>query len=366
MKSFKYTLYLFLLIIVMSCEKKPAPAVVDFKPAFGPEKTLIVVKGMDFEEVTSIKFDDGVDADFNPSFGTDSALLFRVPFNAKLGPNMITITTETGETSFPFRVTLEAPEVEEFYPKSANQGDQITITGKNFFEPLEVLFFDSIAGKIIFHSPDSVVVEVPANVKKGKIKLKANGGSSFTGEQFFSTKEILVNDFDGKGVRSETNKWDFYGFIDQLNSAAAVQKSNPNPVSGNFLKLTGKDIGSQWIGGTENHSNDVNVFKTFDINSDINNTFIEMDLNSNSSTKTHLIVVMAERDGSPNDFTYTTQIEWSGWKKIRIPLNRFKDVSGVTINPKKIKAVKLHLYNELKTAAKLEANIDNLKFILIN
>jgi hypothetical protein len=366
MKYLNYAFVLLISILVISCGEKPAPFVAKFKPAFGPEKTLITVTGMDFEGITSIKFDDGVNADFNPSFGTDSALLFRVPPDAKLGNNMITITTETGEVSFPFRVTLEAPEVEDFRPKSANLGGRITILGKNFFEPLEVLFFDSIAGNIVYHDPDSIIVEVPANVKKGRLKVKANGGSSLTGELFFSTLEILVNDFDGKGVRSETNKWQFYGFIDQQNAAAAIQKTNPIPVSGNFLKITGKDIGSQWIGGTENHTNDVDVFKAFNILSDVNNSFIEMDINSNGSQKTHLILVLAERNGSPNDFTHTIQLDWTGWKKVRIPLNRFKDVNGATVNTEKIKAVKLHLYNELKITSKLEANIDNLKFILIN
>jgi hypothetical protein len=72
---------------------------------------------------------------------------------------------------------------------------------------------------------------------------------------------------------------------------------------------------------------------------------------------------LAERNGSSNDFTSTIHLDWSGWQKISLPLNRFKDVNGATINPQKIKAIKYHLYNELKSAKKLEANIDNVRFV---
>jgi hypothetical protein len=352
-------------ILLAACSKEEPPVVVKFHPAYGAEKTLITVEGMHFKDLLAINFDNNVAADFNPSFGTESALLFRVPKGAPLGDNQILIKTKTGEYRFPFKVTLEPPEIKDFYPKSANQGDYVTILGKNFFQPLEVLFVDSIAGKIVFSDKDSIRVEVPPGVKKGRLKVKANGGPALTGEVFYSTTEILVNDFDGSGIRSDTKKWLFYGTIDQT-ANNAVQAIIPSPISKNFLKISGKDGGTIWIGGTESQSNDPAVFNVFDIKSSIEDTFIEMDINSNGSKDTHLIIVLAERGGSANDFTYTIKLDWTGWRKERIPLNRFKDVNGFTINAQKIRTVKLHLYNELKVTKKLEANIDNLKFIQIN
>ncbi|NNF35320.1 MAG: hypothetical protein HKN68_14505 [Saprospiraceae bacterium] len=354
-----------LISLMLSCTKAEGPEILSFSPDFGPKETLITVEGMNFDELTSIHFDNEILANFNPSFGTNTALLFRVPEQAPLGENQVVIQTEAGETSFPFRVTLEPPEIFDFNPKSANEGELVSILGKNFFEPLEILFFDSIPGNIIHSQEDSILVEVPSNVKKGRIKVKANGGSALTGEVFFSTTDILVNDFDGNGFRSETEKWLFYGNIDQ-NVNTAVQSSNPAPIEGNYLKISGIDPGSIWIGGTESHSNDPEVFSVFEINSDIDNTFIELDINNNGSDKTHLIIVLAERNGSPNDFTHTIHVDGSGWKSESIPLNRFKDVDGFTIDPSKIRVVKLHLYNELRTNRRLEVNIDNLKFIQIN
>lgn len=352
-------------ILFIGCGKVSPPAVAEFSPIFGPEETLITVQGMNFETVTYINFDNDIAANFNPSFGTDSALLFRVPEFATLGDNMIRIGTEGGETTFPFRVTLKAPEVSGFAPKSANEGAIVSITGKNFFEPLEVLFFDSIPGNIVYAAEDSLAVEVPAGVEKGRLKVKANGGSSQTSEVFFTTTDILVNDFDGNGLRSETTKWIFYGSVEQ-NAFNAVQNANPEPINQNYLKISGTDPGTVWVGGTENHSYDVNDFDVFPIASDINNTFLELDVHNNGRDKTHLIIVLAERAGSANDFTETIHLEEDGWNRISIPLSRFADLDGFTVDPQKIRAVKLHLWNELGSTLPLEANIDNLKFVQIN
>ena len=351
------------LFFMVSCSDAGPPEVVTFTPDFGPVSTLITVEGNNFDELISLDFNDGVTADYNPSFGTNTALLFRVPVDAPLGDNMITMTTPSGTTSFPFRVTLEAPSIFNFSPQSANEGAIVSITGKNFFEPLEVLFFDSIPGNIIFASEDSIAVEVPANVQRGRLIVNANGGAATTPEFFFSTNELLVNDFDGNGIRAETVRWLFYGNIDQ-SATTAIYDANPEATSGNFLKLTGTDTGGIWIGGTESHSNaQGDDFDVFEINSDINNTYVEFDINSNGRTDTHVIIVLAERDGSINDFTQTIPVDWEGWKTVSIPFNRFADLEGALPNPQKIRTIKFHLFNEASSNLPLEINLDNIKFI---
>jgi hypothetical protein len=352
-------------LLFFSCSKQNPPAVLEFEPLFGPEGTLIKVKGSGFNDLLAINFNDGVRADFNPSYGKENALLFRVPEFAPLGDNKILIATEYGETTINFKVTLEAPEIKDFKPKSSQEGQIVTIYGKNFFEPVTVLFADSIAGKIVSLTPDSLKVEVPPNVIKGKIKVKANGGPALTSEVFFTTSEILVNDFDGNGVRADTKKWLFYGSIDQ-NANNAVQGTLPAPISKNYLKITGKDPGTVWIGGTESYSNDVDVFPAFKIKSKLDDTFVEFDIHNNGIKETFLIIVLDERNGSQNDFSYTLKVDQTGWRKERIPLNRFKDDTGLTLNPQKIKTIKMHLINQGKSSKRLEANIDNIKFIQIN
>jgi len=359
MRTTTMNLLLLAATLWVGCGNPEPPSVATASPEFGPPETLITVTGANFTDLLAINFNDGVRADFNPSFGKDSALLFRVPLDAPLGDNDILIATEHGETTVPFRVTLEAPQVRDFNPKSANEGQTIYITGENFFEPLEVLFFDSLPGNIVFHSPDSLVVEVPPGVQRGRILVKANGGESLTQENFFSVTEIVINDFDGQGLRSATEQWLFYGNIDQ-DASTAVEGGG---VAENYLRLSGTDPGSIWVGGTETNQDGI---ENFGITSNLNNTFIEMAVNNNGRDHTHLIIIVKEKDGSFNDFQLTEPIDWDGWQDLRIPLNRFKDLNGAPPDPTKINTVKLHLYNELGSTQPLEVNIDNLKFIQVN
>jgi len=167
-------------------------------------------------------------------------LLLRIPEEVALGDHVVTIETEGGTATTNFKVTLEAPEIYRFEPESADVGQEITIYGENFFEPLEVYFFDSIQANIINLTPDSIRVVVPEGVEKGALTVVANGGLTRSPVQFFSTNTILINDFDGNGLRGETNKWIFVGSVDQ-NANNATQNTNPAPKDGDFLKLTGAD-----------------------------------------------------------------------------------------------------------------------------
>jgi len=210
-----------------------------------------------------------------------------------------------------------------------------------------------------------MVIIVPEGVEKGRISLMANGGFTRSPINFFTVNPILVNDFDGNGLRSETDKWIFRGSIDQ-NKNTAVQNRVPEPIDGNYLKISGQDdLNISWIGGAENHTWDVEQFQTFGITTGANNTLIEMDINNNGRKKTNIILVLLEKDGSPNDFALTTKVDWNGWEKISLPLIRFQDLNGFTVDPAKIKTLKIQLIDADDSNEKLEVNVDNIRFVEI-
>lgn len=366
MKNILFYLTVLSAIIGTSCNKYEAPSITTISPIKGPVETLIVIEGANFEDIISLNFNDGVAANFNPSYGSETGVLLRVPLDAPIGDNVITIETKGGTVTADFKVTLDAPELTSFYPVSGEVGGTVTFLGENFFEPIEVLFFDSIAGDILFLSPDSMVVEIPEGVEKGFLTIKANGGDISTNIQFFSVTELLVNNFDGEGIRSQTENWLFYGGILQTSSNTAIRSANPDPIDNNFLKLSGVDPGSVWIGGTESHAWDINDFDVFPIVSDLTNTFLEMDLNNNGREDSHIVLILTERAGSPNDFTYNQDINQEGWNHLSIPLSRFEDVNGLQIDPQIIKNLKVHLVNNNMATSAIEANIDNIKFIQVN
>ncbi len=364
----KFRHIFFLLIfsyLFFSCKDAPAPIIESVDPVFGPAETLVVFEGSNLNDLETLSFSGQV-VNFNTAYNSDNALLFRVPANIPLGDHEVVFTTAGGSVSTNFRVTLEAPEIFNVTPEFASSGDIVTITGKNFFDPVTVYFHDSIMADIIYLAPDSMEVVVPQGIEKGRIVVWANGGRALSPINFFSVNSILVNDFDGNGVRAETENWLLTGFVDQTNMTDAVQNSSPEPINNNFLKLTGKDnLNISWVGGAENNSQDVTVFENFGITNSAANTLLEMDINNNGNKKTKLILILNERDGSPNDFTQTIDVDWNDWDRISIPLNRFEDLDGFIIDPAKIKTIKFHLTDDDASNPPLEVNIDNIEFIEI-
>ena len=257
-------LMLTMILGLMSCEKPASPTLIGISPTFGPKETLVTFEGENLSDIISLKFSDQI-VNFNTAYNSENALLFRIPSNVPLGEHVVTIETEGGMVQTNFRVTLEPPEIFSIEPESASIGEEITLYGKNFFDPVDIWFFDSVKADITMLTPDSLKVIVPDGAEKGFIGVWANGGHTFSPVQFFSTNTILVNDFDGAGLRSETSSWFFSPLIDQ-NASNAVHNSNPEPLDGNFLKLTGTDnLNTVWLGGTENNSQDIAVFDNFGI-----------------------------------------------------------------------------------------------------
>ncbi len=360
MKNIFLFLSVLSLLLIASCKNYEAPSIMTISPIKGPVETLITIEGANFEDIISLNFNDGVPANFNPSYGSENAVLFRVPLDAPIGDNVITIETKGGTVTADFKVTLDAPDLVSFYPASGEVGGTVTFLGENFFEPIEVLFFDSISAPILFLSPDSMVVEIPEGVEKGFIKIKANGGDISTNIQFFTVTDILVNDFDGEGIRADTENWIFFGLL-QSNSSTAIRSANPDPIDNNFLKLSG--AGNGLIGGVFSHSWG-NDFTVFPIESDLTNTFIEMDVNNNGKDNTSILLALAAR-GSSDDYSYSQDIGEEGWNRLSIPLTRFEDFNGLQIDPQDINQLKIFLVNNVSSSA-IEVNIDNLKFIQVN
>ncbi len=355
--------YILLFFALFACKEDVSPPIIEeIDPVFGPAETLVTVTGQNLGNIQTITF-SGQIINFNTAYNADNALLLRIPTNVPLGEHEVVMTTEGGSVSTQFRVTLDPPEVFRIEPESASVGDVVTIYGKNFYEPVEVHFTDSVRAEIVTLTPDSMEVIVPADVQKGRVSVTADGGGALSPKDFFTVNPILVNDFDGNGLRPDTEQWIFVGSINE-NRTNAVQSENPAPIDGNFLKLSGRDeLGINWIGGAENNSFDAENFPNFGISTDISNTLLELDINNNGRDETHIILVLLERDGSRNDFTAQIKVDWNGWEKISLPLNRFQDLNGFSIDPAKIKTLKIHLIDADSSGETLEVNVDNIRFL---
>ncbi len=348
-----------------SCEKETNPPVIEsISPTFGPAETLVTFEGVNLGDLKELRFGDQV-INFNTAYNSQNALLLRIPTNLTVGEYEVSYTTNGGTATTNFRVTLEPPEIFSFSPASASVGERVTVLGKNFFEPMQVWFFDSMEAEIVHLAPDSLIAIVPPGVEKGRIAMMANGGFTLSPINFFTVNPILVNDFDGNGLRADTENWIFRGSLDQ-NKNTAIQNRIPEPIDGNYLKISGRDeLNINWIGGVENHTWDTDQFQTFGITTDANNTFIEMEMNNNGRKNTTVIIILIENEGSNNDFTVEVDVDWDGWNKFSVPLNRFTDFNDFVVDPIKVKTVKIQLIDTKGTGDKMEINVDNLRFLEI-
>lgn len=364
MNFIKYTFFLLVFAAFWSCEKtQPAPMITSTDPVFGPAETLVTFEGTNLQNIQEVTF-SGQTVNFNTAYNSDVALLFTVPNNVPLGDHIVELRTSGGTTTTNFRVTLEPPAIFELTPEFASSGDVVTIKGKNFFDPVEVYFFDSVQADILTIFPDSIEVIVPEGVEKGRVTVSANGGVALSPINFFSINAILVNDFDGNGMRSETNKWGFVGQVNE-NAATAVQNTNPEPIDGNYLKLTGQDdLDISWIGGAQSHFGfPGDDFTTFGITTDINDTLLEMDIINNGRDNTHILLILLEDNGLTTDFVHSIHVDWEGWQRISVPLNRFSNFEDVLVDPAKVKLLKIHMNDTDDSNALLEVNVDNIRFV---
>ncbi|MEL7161363.1 MAG: glycan-binding surface protein [Bacteroidota bacterium] len=205
-----------------------------------------------------------------------------------------------------------------------------------------------------------MIVTVPAGAKTGFIRVDADGGTAQTNVTFQIFERQLVSDFDGDGLVAN-DQLTFRGFTDQGSGAPFIRSSLPAPIEGNFLQLSGTDdLGTVWLGGAESPGG--NAVDSFDIQTNVNTTFLEMDVNSNGHPDTWLLLVLREQNGSTADFTARVKLTDVGWSRISLPLVRFKDASGLVVDPQKVNQIKFHIEDRDQTGRRIEANIDNVIF----
>ncbi|TXF87936.1 hypothetical protein FUA23_16920 [Neolewinella aurantiaca] len=352
------------------CEKVEPPEFVSLEPMMAPRETLVVLKGNNLGEIRELLFNDEP-VPFNTAYNSDVALLFRIPSDMSLGQKRVTVRTDGGSFDTEFVVTEDPPLVPRFYPRTANPGDLVTLIGEAFFEPLEVSFktgefidgsyADSLIADIVYAAEDSLIVRVPEGATTGFIRVVANGGTAQTNVTFQVFDNLLVTDFDGNGLIAN-DQYTFDGFTDQQSGAPLIRSSLPAPFDGNFMQVSGTDdLGTVWLGGPKTPGG--NGVDSFGIRTDVNSTFLEMDVNSNGRTDTWLLLVLREQNGSTSDFTTRLQLDDAGWNHISVPLVRFRDASGFVIDPQKVNQIKFHIEDREGSGQKIEANIDNVIFV---
>jgi len=205
-----------LLVSVASCKKNnmeykplstasssPAPSKLDPEAASG--NAVLTLTGSGLGDVVKIVFSNGnIPTSINPTFNTETSVVFRVPDTANGGDQNIVFTNSLGkEFSVPFRV-IALPLVTSASAIDYQAGDQITLTGNNLEDVTSVTFEPSgEAATIISASKKTLVVQMPAStVSTTKLKITNTSGTAITTQEFTNVDQAygIFKDDLGAGI----------------------------------------------------------------------------------------------------------------------------------------------------------------------
>ena len=345
------------------------PIVTSVEPSFAPADSLVIVQGEHLEGIKEMRF-DGQLVNFNTAYNADQALLFRVPRNVAPAEYTVTVETEDGVASFPFRVSEAAPKIIELGQEQASLGEVIKISGENFFEPLQVFFsggldgdmrpLDSVPGEVVSATPDLICARVPDNARAGRIFVIANGGLARSPSPLRVVNAILLTDFDGGGIRPSIDSYfSSSRGLDQnprdLTTFIRVHDS-PEPLDGQWLKLSGTRNANALIGGISLPRRG----EPLGIVTPPERTLVTFDVNNGGREETFLKVLLTDTEGNDYDLlTGGLRIDGEGWQRVSAPFNRF-NLAGAPVDPSQIIGVRFFLFDEDNVGVPMEVNIDNV------
>lgn len=158
------------------------PIVTDFAPTLGGPGVNVVIDGLNFTGVTSVKF-GSTSATKNVTSPTQ--ITATVPSGAATGPITVASNSASFTTSSNFIVTTLAPVITGFTPPNGVRGTVVTINGANYTN-LSSVKFNGVTGT--YAPPTSTTVlyaTVPGGATSGLISVNNSSGTGSSSALFY-------------------------------------------------------------------------------------------------------------------------------------------------------------------------------------
>lgn len=162
------------------------PVIEKVSSAADPELTAItvgyaaniyVIHGSGFATTQKIYFND-TDTYFNQTLVTDTDIFVTIDKDTPYAnaSNKLKIVTANGEAEFDFVVAPPAPELHSFQPVNAADGEQVTLYGNFFLDP--VVTVGGTQATIVSSSLTEIIAVLPPNSQYKKITVTTISGDS--------------------------------------------------------------------------------------------------------------------------------------------------------------------------------------------
>ena len=200
---------------------------------------VICFMGDNLCSVRELYFND-LKAVLNTSFMTEHTLVAAVPSNlpGKRTDKVYMITKDKDTVTVDFKVMLPAPQIKSMSCEFQKPGEEVTVYGNYFTEPMSVVFEDGNGAEVTTFkslSMTEATFVIPADAKPGKIKVTTESGVARSSFSYYDFCGGLITDFDG-GTDVVPQGWNFTGTYSSeggiLGNYVELKSANPMSADG--------------------------------------------------------------------------------------------------------------------------------------
>ena len=162
---------------------------------------IICIVGQNLRSINQLWFNDQ-QAVLNTSFMTENTLVVSVPKELpKVQTDKIYMITAAKDTvTYDFKVMLPAPQLKSMSCEFQKPGEEVTVYGNYFKEPMTITFEDGNGPAVTQFKSISMTeatFTIPADAKPGKIKVETESGLARSPFSYYDFCGGLITDFDG-------------------------------------------------------------------------------------------------------------------------------------------------------------------------
>lgn len=173
---------------------------------------IVCIVGQNLRSINQLWFNDQ-QAVLNTSFMTDNTLVASVPKELpKVQTDKIYMITAAQDTvTYDFKVLLPAPQLKSMSCEYQPQGEEVTVYGNYFKEPMTIEFSNAVTVTSFKSvSMTEATFTIPDDAAPGKIKITTESGIAQSPFEYFDNRGMLF-DFDDDGdaalVTNDDNCW---------------------------------------------------------------------------------------------------------------------------------------------------------------
>jgi hypothetical protein len=167
---------------------------------FGIPKNYYIIHGSGLLSTQKVYFND-YDTYFRPTYVTDTDIIILIDTNTPYAnsSNKIKLVTNNGTVLYDFLIAPPAPVLDWFNPMNGAAGDEITISGNYFLNPIVTLAatptLPAVPVTVVSSTLTSIKIKIPANANNRNISVAnlsgtatsvAAIGSSIYDDKFYS------------------------------------------------------------------------------------------------------------------------------------------------------------------------------------